>query len=249
MLIALARLRPPPPQEKSLERYLSDREARDDEPWRREARKAEVQLESFSRGFAEEGAMEGLRRDFLSGAKAGLFSEEGALCLSYLLCSASSPARAVYDLSCLLLRVPPASRTQTHNWHVAGLMSKARREASGRAIATLPWPLFFDGGGFETLNSKLLSLGVGVSGGGSEKPVFAERRLLEGSGALRILGPDGSQTALLETGPLEQALADLKAAVLGRGRGRGRGSRGRGRGRSRGGPWQGGGQETEDPKN
>jgi hypothetical protein len=103
LLIALARLRPPPPQEKSLERYLSDREARDDEPWRREARKAEVQLESFSRGFAEEGAMEGLRRDFLSGAKAGLFSEEEALCLSYLLCSASSPARAVYDLSCLLL--------------------------------------------------------------------------------------------------------------------------------------------------
>lgn len=149
-----------------------------------------MQLESFSRGFAEEGAMEGLRRDFLSGAKAGLFSEEEALCLSYLLCSASSPARAVYDLSCLLLRVPPASRTQTHNWHVAGLMSKARREANGRAIATLPWPLFFDGGGFETLNSKLLSLGVGVSGGGSEKPVFAERRLLEGSGALRILGPD-----------------------------------------------------------
>ena len=90
LLVAFARLRPETPattttnttgatDSEALRRYFSEREARETEPWRRDARRAAVQLESFARGFAEEGAVEGLRREFLTGAKAGQFSEDAVL--------------------------------------------------------------------------------------------------------------------------------------------------------------------------
>ena len=113
--MALARLRPKspaPPQ--TLERYLSEKEAREDEPWRREARKAQVQLDAFARAFATGTGFAELKKDFLAGAKGGLFSEDECVVLSWLLCSPLPLDRSAFLLATFLVRVPASSRTAVH---------------------------------------------------------------------------------------------------------------------------------------
>ena len=241
--LAIHVLRPAPAQRTSdgeaLRDYFSEREAREAEPWRREARRAQVHLDAANRAWEEEGAMAKLRAEFLAGAKGGLFTEEECLCLGYLLCCPAPAERSAFDLASLLLRVPAASRTSVHNWAVAADMPASRRDAHGQEIASTRCPLFFERPGFDVLNARLLAQcsAPGLQGGGLQS-CFAPARAMLGGGALAVYGADGSQTAAVDATPLERQLLQISAAIgrLSRGgRGRGRGHRGRGRGQYRGG--------------
>lgn len=227
----------PAAEGETLRDYFRERDAREDEPWKKAARRAQVQIDASARAFGDKAALETLRSEFLSGAKAGSFCESECLVLSWLLCSPFPAERSLFELASLLVRVPRPARVEVHNWAVAGHMAAARREAHGGAIATLAAPLFFDLPAFAPLNGRLLADLGPQGGGGGSGGLFARRSLLEvprrapaGAGALPIRGPGGQQTAELETGPLEAELAAVRAQLAqlaGRGRGRGYG-RGRG---------------------
>lgn len=216
----------------ALEKYFSSREAREHQPWRIHAERAQVQLDAANRAFAQDGCFEELRSIFLAQARAGLVNETVATVLGHLLCGSGGEFGRFF-LAYLLLVVPPASRRSVHNWAVAGSMPTAAREAHGEAIAACRAALYPDEGGFEVLNARLLAGVSPVQGAGpragsglfDDPPPY--RRVLEGAGALAIYGPSGDQTGALDTTALETALAGLKADIARVGRGRG-GGRGRG---------------------
>lgn len=236
--IALAGARPPGAGETdALKTYFLEKERREQEPWRHEARRAETQIDSIRRAFAAEGSLEILRSAFLARAKAGTISAMEAVCLQYCLFG-PDPAFSVHFLASLLLFVPAPSRLLVHNWGVAAVWPEARREAHGAGVVSLSAPLFPEAPGFDGLNARLLAdAPVGGGPAGIYAPPLSDglwsrpRRQQQrpppyGAGSLAIRGPAGEQTAELDTTPLEGALATILAEI--------RGARGRGRGRGRG---------------
>lgn len=248
MSLAAARAEQQDPSDaRALRDFFSAQEAREEQPWRREARKAEMHLDAFAAQFFGEGPFEPLRVEFGARARAGLFSEEEALLLHYLLVPPAAAERSRFDLASLFLCVPVGGRLAVHNWRAARSWHPSRREGHGTAIARLARPLFPDAPGFEALNAALLAEALAVEGGGPARPssVFSRApsrglappaaRAPRGGGALPIYGPDGVQGLALETGPLEAEFAALRAEIAalrrppvwrGRGGYRGAGARG-----------------------
>lgn len=219
LAVAASRAAPPEGTEQTLTAFFSERERREHEPWRIAAGRAAVQHAAFAESFAQPGAFEDLRRQFLARARAQLLTPLEAVCLQYLLCSAG-PGGADYQryvLASLLLCVPAGRRVELHNWGVHAGLPEARRDMVGPAVARCALPLFPAEPGFDTLNARLLE--DPPAGGGSGTDVFAKARAADqtfppvGGGMLAILAPDGSAPLALETGPLEQELAALRAEL------------------------------------
>ena len=168
-------------------------------PWKTDEERALRQLTRFQEDYAagDVDAMKALRAEFISRAKSGLLGNLETLVGQYCLFSSDSKYGA-YLLMCLLLRLPPDSRINTHNWAIAQELPRATREAYGSRIAALTLPMFPHDPALEAVNTKILQ--------GSSKTAGQNLDLVDGAGWLPVLQHQESGAYGVETLPLDTAI-------------------------------------------
>ena len=225
-----------------LEKYFSSRDEREAFPWKRDEKRALLQVERMQEAVADRSASADIEKEFVRAAKNSLLSPAEVLTGQYLIFGDATDGPL--SLLHLLLRVPANQRIAVHNWSLAQMMPKATKEAYGNEIAKLTVPLFPPKSDeLAALNIKLLSSvcdSMVATGGGNTK--HAQQALFRidandifnseygpsaavaprGAGILPVqLTPDGH--AYVETSPLEQFIDDTYSRRS-RGRAGGRGT-------------------------